>query len=154
MPRYIRYSAVLLAGWASVATSHAQTLSAEETAALRSQIEALSAQVKALEARLDKAESNTATAAATAQQASELAAKKSEGPKIAFKGAPEISDGKGWSFKPRGRLQIDLNSVNAPDTIRDANLGSSNEVRRAYLGFQGTIPGGFSYMTEINVAGG
>lgn len=154
MLRPIRYSALLLAGWASVATGHAQALSAEEAATLRAQIEALSAQVKALEARLDKAETNTATAAATAQQASELAAKKSEGPKIAFKGAPEISDGKGWSFKPRGRLQIDLNSVNAPDTISKPGLGFSNEIRRAYLGFQGTIPGGFSYMTEINVAGG
>lgn len=154
MPRYIRYSALLLAGWASVATSHAQALSAEETATLRAQIEALRAQVQALETRLDKAETNTATAVAAAQSASELAAKKSEGPKIAFKGAPEISDGKGWSFKPRGRLQIDLNSVNAPDTISRPGLGFSNEVRRAYLGFQGTIPGGFSYMTEINVAGG
>ncbi len=154
MPRHIRYSAILLAGWASIATGHAQALSAEETAALRSQIQALQAQVQALEARLDKAESNTAAATATAQQASELAAKKSEGPKIAFKGAPEISDGKGWSFKPRGRLQLDVNSVSAPGAISRPGLGFSNEVRRAYLGFQGTIPGGFSYMTEINVAGG
>ena len=154
MSRSIRNSAILLAGWASVATGHAQALSAEEAAALRSQIEALRTQVQALEARLDRAETNTATAAATAQQASELAAKKSEGPKIAFKGAPEISDGKGWSFKHRGRFQLDVNSVSAPDAISRPGLGFSNEIRRAYLGFQGTIPGGFSYMTEINVAGG
>lgn len=145
---------MLLAGWASVATGHAQALSAEEAATLRTQIEALRSQVQALEARLDKAESNTAAATATAQQASALAAKSQEGPKIAFKGAPEISDGKGWSFKPRGRMQFDVNSVSAPGAINRSGLGLSNEVRRAYLGFQGTIPGGFSYMTEINVAGG
>jgi len=145
----------LLAGWASVATGHAQALSAEEAASLRAQIEALRMQVQALEARLDKAETDTATAAATAQQASELAAKKSEGPKIAFKGAPEISDGKGWSFKPRGRLQLDAASVNAPDGVNSGNLGSlgfSNKLRRLYLGFQGTIPGGFSYRVEADLA--
>lgn len=154
MPRHIRYSAILLAGWASIATSHAQALSAEETAALRSQIQALQAQVQALEARLDKAESNTAAATATAQQASELAAKKSEGPKITFKGAPEISDGKGWSFKPRGRLLFDAAVVDAPSGISDRGLGFSNEVRRARVGVEGTIPGGFGYKFEADIATG
>ncbi|RXR31180.1 hypothetical protein EQG66_01810 [Sphingobium fluviale] len=154
--------AALLAGCAVVPSlAHAQALSVQDAAALRSELEALKAQMQALQARLDKAESGAASAAAsaqsattTAQKAVELANKAGSAPTIKFKGAPEISDGKGWSFKPRGRLLFDAAVVDAPRGIVDRGLGFSNEVRRARLGVEGTIPGGFGYKFEADIATG
>lgn len=144
-------------------TVDAQAISAQEAAALRAEMTALRAQVEALQARLEKTESGTGTAAvsaqsatATAEQASTNAQKAVElaqkAPTIKFKGAPEISDGKGWSFKPRGRFQWDVASVNGPNGVNDPRLGFSNKLRRLFLGFQGTIPGGFGYRVETDIA--
>lgn len=72
--------------------------------------------------------------------------------KIAFKGGPEFSTASGWSFKPRGRLQIDAGTVSTPDGITDASTGFSSEIRRAYLGVDGKVPGGFAYRFEVEVA--
>src|SRR3546814_15454955 len=58
----------------------------------------------------------------------------------------------GWSFKPRGRILIDAATVDAPDSIADNGLGFSNEIRRARLGVEGTIPGGFGYKLEADFA--
>ena len=148
--------AVLLAGCAlSPINAQAQNLSAEEAAALRAEIQALRAQVEALEARVGKAETSSAAAAETAQKATEMAAKADDGVTIKFKGAPQISDEKtGWSFKPRGRLLYDFASVNAPDGVVATGMGFSNELRRARLGVEGTVPGGFGYKFEIDFAGG
>ena len=72
-----------------------------------------------------------------------------------WKGAPLLEDkDKGWSFKPRGRLQYDFGTVSSPDGVTDLGLGFSNEVRRARLGAEGTIPGGFGYKFEIDFATG
>ena len=74
---------------------------------------------------------------------------------IAWKGAPQFSAPGGWSFKPRGRLQVDIASVSAPDGISgDASkhLGTGTEFRRAYIGFDGTMPGGISYRVEADLA--
>lgn len=149
----------LLAGCAVFpSTGHAQTLSAEDVAALRAEISALRAQVQALEARVEQAEGSASTAsamastAATAAQSAQAARK--DAPTIRFKGAPEISDGKGWSFKPRGRLLFDAARVDAPDGISDAGLGFSSEMRRARLGVEGSIPGGFGYKFEADFASG
>lgn len=60
----------------------------------------------------------------------------------------------GWSFKPRGRLLFDAANVSAPSAINDRGLGFSNELRRARLGVQGTIPGGFGYKFEADIASG
>lgn len=160
MTPHLLLRAALFAGCAVVPSlAHAQTLSAQDAAALRSDMEALKAQMQALQARLDKAESGAASAAAsaqsattTAQKAVELANKAGSAPTIKFKGAPEISDGKGWSFKPRGRFQWDVASVNAPDGVNNTALGFSNKLRRAFLGFGGTIPGGFGYRLEADLA--
>jgi phosphate-selective porin OprO/OprP len=73
-------------------------------------------------------------------------------PTIAWKGAPEISAPGGWSFKPRGRLQIDSAVIDAPSTIAGNSLGTATEFRRAFLGFEGTLPGGFGYRMEADVA--
>ena len=160
MTSHLLLRAALLAGCAAVPSlAQAQALSAQDAAALRSEMEALKAQMLALQARLEQAEAGAASATAsaqaattTAQKAAEVAQKASSAPTIKFKGAPEISDGRGWSFKPRGRLQWDIASVSAPDGVNNSALGFSNKLRRAFLGFGGTIPGGFGYRLEADLA--
>lgn len=102
------------------------------------------------EAATQAAQSATATASAAQQEAA-----KTPPVKVDWKGAPQFSNDEGWSFKPRGRVQIDVGSVNGPSGLaaedRD-HLGTSVEFRRIYLGFDGTMPGGFGYRAEINVA--
>lgn len=82
------------------------------------------------------------------------------GTTIAWDGAPRISSpadprnpaAGSWSFKPRGRLQVDVAGVNAPDSIPGNSLGIATEFRRAYIGFDGTIPGNFGYRVEADLA--
>lgn len=72
-----------------------------------------------------------------------------------WKGAPQLT-GKdsGWSFKPRGRLMYDFGYVGSPDGYENGGLGFSNEIRRARLGVEGTIPGDFGYKFEVDVSAG
>src|SRR5690606_17573025 len=71
---------------------------------------------------------------------------------VTWKGAPVVETASGWSFKPRGRLQIDAGTIGVPDsTGRDDGFGS--EIRRARLGVEGDIPGGFGYKFEADFAG-
>jgi phosphate-selective porin OprO/OprP len=134
--------------------AHAQAMTAEEAAALRAELAALKAQVQTLEARLDAAAVAPAPAAtpapvplpatppATAKPATE----------IAWKGAPEIRTADGWSFKPRGRVQVDVAGIDAPAGVLGNRGGTATEFRRVYLGVDGKIPGGFSYRVEADVA--
>ena len=70
-----------------------------------------------------------------------------------WKGAPQLLDkDAGWSFKPRGRLMYDFANVDGPDSFTDRGMGFSNEIRRARLGVEGTIPGGFGYKFEMDFA--
>jgi phosphate-selective porin OprO and OprP len=72
-----------------------------------------------------------------------------------WKGAPQHEDkDAGWSFKPRGRLMYDAGHVSGPDGFSDRGLGFSNEIRRARLGVEGTIPGDFGYKLELDYAAG
>ena len=72
-----------------------------------------------------------------------------------WKGAPLFENkGEGWSFKPRGRLMYDAGWVSEPDGIANPGLGFGNEVRRARLGVEGKVPGGFGYKFELDFAGG
>src|SRR3546814_197621 len=71
---------------------------------------------------------------------------------MAWKGAPEIKAADGWSFKPRGRVQIDVAGVDTPAGVTGARGGLATEFRRAYLGVDGRIPGGFSYRVEADLA--
>ena len=72
-----------------------------------------------------------------------------------WKGAPQLEDKEaGWSFKPRGRLMYDFATVSTPGDYVNPGLGFSNEVRRARLGAEGTIPGGFGYKLELDFAAG
>lgn len=104
---------------------------------LQSKVELLQAQVKALQ---DALEAVKAAQVKTAPS---------------WKGAPLFEDKRaGWSFKPRGRLMYDAGVVDGPDGYSNAGLGFSNEVRRARLGVDGTVPGGFGYKFELDFAAG
>ena len=72
-----------------------------------------------------------------------------------WKGAPQWEDKEGgWSFKPRGRLMYDFATVDSPGDFQNGGLGFSNEVRRARIGVEGTIPGDFGYKFELDFADG
>jgi phosphate-selective porin len=73
---------------------------------------------------------------------------------IAWDGGPKLVGKDGWSFKPRGRLQLDVAGVDAPKGIvpPPTSLGVATEFRRAYIGFDGTMPGGFGYRMEADLA--
>ena len=150
-------------GWAAPASAQ----SAADFAKMKAQMEAMQAQldtmkskVDSLEGQLSQAQAAAQSATAAAQSATASATKATEvatkaadaAPKVAWKGAPEFSTKDGWSFKPRGRLQIDAAGVNAPDAIGSNSLGYATELRRAYLGFDGTMPGGFGYRIEADFA--
>lgn len=123
------------------AAAHAQAMTAEEAAQLRAELAALKAQVQTLETRLDAA---TAPPSVTAKPATE----------IGWKGAPEIKTADGWSFKPRGRVQVDLAGVDTPAGVTGVRGGTATEFRRVYLGVDGKIPGGFAYRVEADIADG
>ena len=135
----------------------------EEMAQMRREMAELSGRVSALEGELEetkqeledeRARNAAAPVAPTSSSApapvAVAVAEPSE--KVSWKGAPQIDGEGGWSFKPRGRLQADAGFVSAPDsTGREDGFGS--ELRRARLGVQGDIPGGFGYKFEIDFAG-
>lgn len=125
---------------------------ARELAAMRAEMQRMAARIDTLEAELAEAKADSAAAQDSAGKAVELAQAAESGTKIAWKGAPEFTAEGGWSFKPRGRLQIDAGTISSPDGIVDDGTGFASEVRRAYLGFDGKIPGGFGYRAEIDVA--
>ena len=103
--------------------AHAQAMSAEEAAALRAELAALKAQVQTLETRLDAAtgQAPASAPAPTAPAAPAVTAKPAT--EISWKGAPEIKTADGWSFKPRGRIQLDLAGIDAPDGVTGARGG-------------------------------
>jgi phosphate-selective porin OprO/OprP len=148
-------------GWAIPA--HAQ--SAEDVAALRQEMAAMRQTMEAMATRINTLEGQLADASAKADAAGAAAASANTTalaardasksmPKVSWKGGPEFEGEGGWSFKPRGRIQVDAGHVSAPGSINDAGLGFGNEVRRARLGVEGTVPGGFGYRFEADFAEG
>ncbi len=135
---------------APAAAQNAAPSASTDVAALRAEVDALTAELAAMRARLDALQTpppappviaaSTAPAAPAPQTTTE------------WKGAPEVRLAGGWSFKPRGRVQIDAGGVDAPAAINDRGLGFGSELRRVYLGFDGTIPGGFGYRVEADLA--
>ena len=128
--------------WVSPGSAQEADPRAQELAEMRAEMARMAARVDSLEAELAQAES--------APQAS---AESSDETSIEWKGAPVISTESGWSFKPRGRLQIDAGSIGAPSST-GADTGFGSEIRRARLGVEGDIPGGFGYKFEVDFAGG
>lgn len=166
------FRVALLAGCAGLSTvAHAQeTLSADDVAALRAEIAALRAQVQTLQQRADQADAEkaaqlAATPIAPASGAAAQHAANSPAPpaataapatvappvKVAWKSAPQLTQGD-WSFKPKGRMQFDTVTVNAPDSIGDSGLGTATEVRRIRLGGEGSLPGRFGYKLEVELS--
>jgi phosphate-selective porin OprO/OprP len=155
--RYSFSAATLALAIAWAAPVSAQDAAVEqELAAMRAQMAAMSSRIDTLESQLAaaKAEAQAATVAASAATASTTAAVApgASGAQVAWKGAPEWTTGSGWSFKPRGRMQLDAGTVGSPRGIDDQSLGFGSELRRAYIGFDGKMPGGFGYRAEIDVA--
>ena len=128
--------------WVSPGSAQEADPRAQELAEMRAEMARMAARIDSLEAELTQAES--------APQAS---AESSDETSIEWKGAPVISTESGWSFKPRGRLQIDAGSIGAPFST-GADTGFGSEIRRARLGVEGDIPGGFGYKFEVDFAGG
>lgn len=120
----------------------------QELAQLRAEMAALAARVDQLEgelvqARVEAAAADTERAAITAATPVDTKPVTT----ITFKGAPEIETESGWSFKPRGRLQYDAGFTSVPKSTGRSD-GFGNELRRARLGVQGDMPGGFGYKFE------
>ena len=71
-----------------------------------------------------------------------------------WKGAPVSEDKEeGWSFKVRGRVQLDAAYAGKPaNYVANRNLGFNARVRRFRLGIEGAIPGGFGYKMEADYA--
>jgi phosphate-selective porin OprO/OprP len=114
----------------------AQEPSAATTSDTQAQIEALQGQVKALQETLEQLKAQVATTTPV------------------WKGAPQLANEEaGWSFKPRGRLQYDFGRVSSGG-YDNLGLGFSNEIRRARLGVEGTMPGDFGYKFEVDAASG
>ena len=128
--------------WVSPGSAQEADPRAQELAEMRAEMARMAARIDSLEAELAQAES--------APQAS---AESSDETSIEWKGAPVISTESGWSFKPRGGLQIDAGSIGAPSST-GADTGFGSEIRRARLGVEGDIPGGFGYKFEVDFAGG
>lgn len=160
MSRTIRRAASVVAvsvalGWVAPASAQTAASVSQELAQMRAQMEAMARRIDELEGQLVQARSEAGNAAEAANEAKALAVEAKQAPpvEVAWKGAPQFSGEGGWSFKPRGRLQVDAGRVSRPDGITDAGLGFGSELRRAYIGFDGTLPGGFGYRAEIDVAG-
>lgn len=128
----------------------------QDLAEMRAQLAALSSRIDQLEGELAEAKAaNAVQDASIAKQERNIAADaaaKEPDTAVSWKGAPEIEGKGGWSFKPRGRIQVDAGSISRPDGITDASTGFGTEVRRAYLGVEGKMPGNFGYRAEVDLA--
>lgn len=146
---FVMAAAIGVASPAQAQSPDQETL-LSELAAMRTEMAQMNRRIASLEQQLVVAKSEAQAASLAANEAKEVA---SASPKVAWKGAPHIEGKGGWSFKPRGRLQFDAGWAGAPDGT-GSDLGWGNEVRRARLGVQGTMPGDFGYKFEIDFAGG
>ena len=153
MPFARQFSLLLLASSAIVLPSHAaaQVVSSAEAAELRAELAALKAQIAALEARLSDSTAPPAVSASSPAAAQPPTKPVTE---IGWKGAPEFKHKDGWSFKPRGRLQLDAGHVDLPAGATILGEGFATRVRRIRLGFEGAIPGGFGYKVEADFVSG
>jgi phosphate-selective porin OprO and OprP len=148
--RPLLLAATMLAGAAPAHAEDAATL-ATELATLRAEVATLRARVGELEGARTAASFTPQQPASSPAPAGTPAEPES---RVRFSGAPRITAPGGWSFKPRGRLQFDAGYVSSPNGIADPGLGFSNELRRARLGVEGSIPGGFGYVFELDFADG
>lgn len=141
---------VLLLTSAALTPVHAQAQSSDlsavedQLAAMQAEIARLTAEVAELRAREASNQAQPDAAPASKSDAGEKAST------VSWEGAPEISQEGGWSFKPRGRVQVDTAAIDAPGSV--AGDGLSTEFRRVYLGVDGSLPGNFGYRVEADIA--
>jgi phosphate-selective porin OprO/OprP len=157
MAKSVFLAALLATTVATPATAAADPIPADvaaDVAAMRGEIAALRAEVAELKAGRDAAAAPSPQPAAATQTAS-------AGP--LWKGAPQLEDKKsGFSFKPKGLVQLDAGFVGTPGPERNGtvgglnynNLGWNSRARRLVLGAEGSLPGGFGYNVEFNFAQG
>jgi len=151
-------------GWVSPAQASEADNAAiqQELAAMRAQMAQMAARIDTLEGQLAtaqarvaeaqaKADAATTSTAALAAQAAPTATAKPD-TTITWDGAPKLATKSGWSFKPRGRMQVDVASFNPPSSVSTNDKGIATEFRRVYFGFDGTIPGNFGYRVEADIA--
>ncbi|HEX6376104.1 MAG TPA: porin [Allosphingosinicella sp.] len=138
MPKVTFIAALLASSFATpaLAADAAAVDVAAELAAMRARIAGLEAEVAALKAARDAASAAPAATASASAAAAPAAA----------------PAGGGVTFKPFGRLQYDVGLVESPSGVNDRGLGFGNEVRRARIGAEGNIPGGFGYKIEVDFA--
>jgi phosphate-selective porin OprO/OprP len=157
----VRSTVCLAAVAASLCALPMPAMAQDETAdvaAMRAEIVRLRAQLEQLEGRLNKVETQASAppppAAAPVATAPQQVAAAAPETSITWRGAPQFSNGKGVTFKPRGRLQLDTSYVSRPRGTIAPTLGWSSDVRRAYLGVDGALGGGFGYRLEVDFASG
>lgn len=131
----------------------------DEVAKLRAEVEELRAEMRAMRAQTatpaPAAQAGAVSTGAPAAIAQAPAKPKPDETQISWKGDPEFKTASGWSFKPRGRMQIDAGYLDAPGSRVSGQAdgrGFTSRIRRAYIGAQGTIPGGFEYRAEVDLA--
>lgn len=150
-------SAIAMIASAGLATpAFAQSADPAEVQAelqqMRSQMQAMAARIDTLESQLATAQAKADAATQTSTTALAAAEAAKSDTKVSWKGAPQFEGKNGFTFKPRGRIQFDAGYLGAPEGYVNDGTGFGTELRRAYLGFDGTLPGGFGYRAEINVA--
>jgi phosphate-selective porin OprO/OprP len=128
----------------SDATADAAIANAEQVDDAAAKIQLLQAQVDALQSSIEQLKGQLVKATPT------------------WKGGPEFGDkDAGFTFKPKGLIQWDAGFVGFPngDEVRGSlgglnyqNLGWNSRGRRLTIGADGTLPGGFRYSAEFNLA--
>jgi phosphate-selective porin OprO/OprP len=155
---------------AALAPTPATAQEGTDVAALRAEISRMRSQLEQLEARLGKIEdgkSQDGKAGATrgAEAVAVVAATAAEQPNAQLAAAPAPvvalpasavppSSVSAVTIKPRGRLQFDTNYISRPDGMTPPTLGWSTDVRRAFLGVDGKLGGGFGFRLEVDFAPG
>ncbi len=164
MNNTVRFSVLALAcasGWVLPAQAQSADSAAiqQELAAMRAQMQAMNQRIDTLEGQLVSANAKAEAATARADSVTAALAKApvasvtaKPATEITWDGAPKIATKDGWSFKPRGRLQLDVGTLTTPATLVSTQKGIATEFRRLYIGFDGTIPGGFGYRIEADLA--
>lgn len=140
-----------------VMPAHAQdsAVIAQELAQMRAEMERMARRIDDLEGQLAQARAETGSAVQAANEAKAVSAdagKTAAATQISWKGAPKFEAKGGWSFKPRGRVQVDAGIINAPSSTGRPD-GFASEFRRIRFGIEGDIPGGFGYRMEADMAG-
>jgi phosphate-selective porin OprO/OprP len=130
----------------SDATADAAIANAQAVDDAQAKIDLLQAQVEALQASIEQVKANMVKATPS------------------WKGAPQWEDkDAGFSFKPKGLVQFDAGYTGFPrgnelrgtvGGLNFGNLGWNSRARRLTIGADGTIPGGFRYSAEFNLAQG